>query len=208
LAGKKDDVYFVALVEMASYGCDAALYLREILNHFEPGELDIEREKMHAIEHDGDVARHTMTKKLAREFITPIEREDIMHMSEMIDNVTDKTEDVLLRLYMFNIKEIRPEALEIADIIVKCAAAVKDALEELHNFRKSKTIQELLIEINRLEEEGDRMYNAAVHNVFSEENIDPLAAIAWNHVFHYMEDVCDACEDVADVIEDVIMKNS
>jgi predicted phosphate transport protein (TIGR00153 family) len=193
---------------MASYSCDAARYLREILEHYDPDQLDVQRAKMHSIEHDGDVARHAMTKKLAKEFITPIEREDIMHMSEMIDNITDKTEDVLLRLHMFNIKTIRPEALDVADIIVKCSSAVKDALEELHNFKKSKSIQELLIEINRLEEVGDHMYTSAVHNVFSEEGIDPLMAIAWNHIFHYMEDVCDACEDVADVIEDVIMKNS
>ncbi|MDR0357723.1 MAG: DUF47 family protein, partial [Clostridiales Family XIII bacterium] len=147
-------------------------------------------------------------KKLAKEFITPIEREDIMQMSESIDTVTDKIEDVLLRLYMFNIPEIREDALRIADVIVKCATALKDALEEFHNFRKSKTIQEKIIEVNHLEEEGDRLYTDAVRNVFTDSSLPPLIVSSWDNVFHYMEDVCDACEDVADVIEGVMMKNS
>jgi predicted phosphate transport protein (TIGR00153 family) len=165
-------------------------------------------EKMHAIEQDGDVARHSMTKKLAKEFITPIEREDIMQMSESIDTVTDRIEDVLLRLYMFNIPTVREDALRIADVIVKCATALKEALEEFPNFRKSKTIQEKIIEVNHLEEEGDRLYTEAVRNVFVDDALSPLEATSWHNVFHYMEEVCDACEDVADVIEGVMMKNS
>ncbi|MDR1953457.1 MAG: DUF47 family protein [Clostridiales Family XIII bacterium] len=208
MAGRKENKYYDAFVEMSSYSCDAALLLREILREFNPDDLNMQMEKMHAIEQDGDVARHTMTKKLAKEFITPIEREDIMQMSESIDNVTDKIEDVLLRLYMFNIPSMRDDALLIADVIVKCTTALKDALEEFHNFRKSKTIQEKVIEVNHLEEEGDKLYMMAVRNVFMDESLPPLIASSWNHVLHYMEDVCDACEDVADVIEGVMMKNS
>ena len=131
-----------------------------------------------------------------------------MQMADSIDTVTDKIEDVMMRLYMFNIREVREDAIKIADIIMKCTSALKDALEEFHNFRKSKTINGKVIEVNHLEEEGDRMYVVAVRRVFTEEDINPTTAMAWNEVFHYMEDVCDACEDVANVIEGVIMKNS
>ncbi|MDR1027790.1 MAG: DUF47 family protein [Clostridiales Family XIII bacterium] len=208
MSRKKEDKYYDAFIEMGSYSCDAASLLRKILSDFNTEDLDVQMKKMHAIEHDGDMARHTMTKKLAKEFITPIEREDIMQMSESIDTVTDKIEDVLLRLYMFNILSIREDALLIADIIVKCTTALKEALEEFHNFRKSKTLQEKVIEVNRLEEEGDRLYTLAVRHVFTDESLPPLLASSWGTVLHYMEDVCDACEDVADVIEGVMMKNS
>ncbi|MDR2156685.1 MAG: DUF47 family protein [Clostridiales Family XIII bacterium] len=208
MAGRKEDRYYDAFIEMCGYACDAAMFLREILGDFKADDLDMQIAKMHAIEQDGDVARHTMTKKLAKEFITPIEREDIMQMSESIDNVTDKIEDVLLRLYMFNIPAVRDDALLIADIIVKCTAALKDALEEFPNFRRSKTLQEKIIEVNHLEEEGDRLYTGAVRNVFVDEGLPPLLASSWHNVLHYMEEVCDACEDVADIIEGVMMKNS
>ena len=130
MAKKKDDQYFDALVEMGNYACDAAVFLRKILGDYNPDELDDPRKQMHNIEHNGDTARHNMIKRLSKEFITPIEREDIMAISESVDTVTDKIEDVLLRLYMFNIREIRPEALEIGDVIVKCTSAMKKALEE------------------------------------------------------------------------------
>lgn len=208
MAKKKDDQYFDALVEMGNYACDAAVFLRKILGDYNPDELDDPRKQMHNIEHNGDTARHNMIKRLSKEFITPIEREDIMAISESVDTVTDKIEDVLLRLYMFNIREIRPEALEIGDVIVKCTSAMKKALEETHNFRKSKTLRNLLVEVNDLEDVGDKLYNVAVRNVFTDGSLSPLTAMSWNQVFHYMEDVCDACEDVADLIEGVMMKNA
>ena len=208
MANKKQDRYYDIFIEMAAFSCDAAKFLREILGDFDPDKLEDYMEKMHAIEHDGDVSKHAMTKLLSKEFITPIEREDIMAMSESIDTVTDKTEDALQRMFMYNIKTVRQDAIPIADAVVKCTEAMKDALEEFHNFKKSKTIGEKLIEINTLEEEGDRMYIKATRNVFTDAGLTPLEAFSWSHIFHYLEDVLDACEDVADVIEGVIMKNS
>ncbi|MDR0852423.1 MAG: DUF47 family protein [Clostridiales Family XIII bacterium] len=205
---KKEEKYYEAFIEMSGYSCEAALFLRDILNDYDPDDLDDRIEKMHSIEHSGDLARHIMTKQLAREFITPIDREDIMQMADSIDTVTDKIEDVLLRLHMFNIRVVHEDAVKLADIIVKCATALKEALEEFHNFKKSKTIQEKVIEVNRLEEEGDLLYVQAVRRMFTDERISPLVAMAWSEAYHYMEDVCDACEDVADIIEGVIMKNS
>lgn len=205
---KKSERYFEAFVEMGSFACDAAALLREILGEFDPEQLDENIKKMHAIEHDCDVTRHTMVRKLAKEFLTPFDREDILEMSVLIDTVTDRIEDVLLRLYMFDIKEIREDALVVADVIVKCTGATKDALEEFHNFRKSKTIQDRVIDINRFEDEGDKLYVVSVRNVFTDQSLSPQVSMAWAQVFHYMEEVCDACEDVAEIIEGVIMKNT
>ena len=208
MANKKQDRYYDIFVEMGAFSCDAAIFLREILGDYHPGNLEDYMEKMHAIEHDGDVSKHEMTRLLSKEFITPIEREDIMALGETIDTVTDKVEDALQRMFMYNIKTVRMDALPIAEAVVKCTEAMKDALEEFHNFKKSKTLGEKLIEINTLEEVGDKMYIEAVRNVFTDTGLSPLEAFSWSHIFHYLEDVFDACEDVADVIEGVIMKNS
>lgn len=208
MANKKQDRYYDLFIEMCAFSCDAALYLREILGDFNPDELEANMEKMHSIEHDGDVSRHSMTKLLSKEFITPIEREDIMAMSESIDTVTDKIEDVLQKMYMYNVKSVRKDAILIADLIITCTEALKDALDEFRNFKKSKIINDKVIEINRLEEVGDKMYIDAVRSTFTDTNITPVEAFAWSHIFHYMEDVLDACEDTADVIEGVIMKNT
>jgi len=208
MAKSKQDRYFDMFVEMCTYSKSAALLLREILGDYDPEKLIEHREKMHAIEHDGDVARHEMIKALAREFITPIEREDIMAMGEKIDTVTDKIEDVLQKMYMYDIKTIRDDALVIADTIIKSIETLEEALKEFHNFKKSKIIKEKIIEINRLEEVGDTLYIEGTRKVFTDTDITPLGAFGWSHIYHYMEDVLDACEDAADVIEGVIMRNT
>jgi predicted phosphate transport protein (TIGR00153 family) len=203
----KYDKYFSTFVEMVGYSCEAAHLLKEILNDFKPDELSERMTEMHDIEHAGDIARHVMTKKLSKEFITPIEREDIMDMSEAIDNVTDSIEDVLIRLYIFNIQEISDEAKRMTEVIVKCCEALKSALEEFHNFRKSKDLLDKIILVNQLEEEADAIYMDAVRKVYIKLK-DPILVHSWYETLQFLEDCCDACEDVADVIESVMMKNS
>lgn len=205
MAHKKDVNYFNTFVELAGYSCKAANLLNEIMNNFQAQDLEAKMKEMHAIEHDGDLARHAMVKKLAREFITPIEREDIMAMADQIDDVTDTIEDVLMRMYMFNIKSVRQHALKMTEIIVKCCNALKLALDEFHNFRKSQKLHQLIVEINFLEEEGDKLFTEATRDLYVSCK-DPL--IAWDQLFHYLERCCDACEEVSNVIESVIMKNS
>ncbi|MBR0597429.1 DUF47 domain-containing protein [Sinanaerobacter chloroacetimidivorans] len=207
MAIKKDDNYFGTFVDLVKYSCDAAALLSEIMNNFNADELEDKMKQMHNIEHAGDVERHIMMKKLAREFITPIEREDIVAMADAIDNVTDTIEDVLMRMYMFNITSMREDALKMADIIVKCCHALEQALKEFYNFRKSQTLHSLIIEINRMEEEGDELFMKATRNLYVHSK-DPVETFAWGQTLHYMEKCCDACEDVSDVIESVMMKNS
>lgn len=207
MAMKKDDIYFSTFVVLVKYSCDAAKLLCDIMNNFNADELEEKMKEMHNIEHAGDVERHIMMKKLAREFITPIEREDIMAMADAIDNVTDSIEDVLIRMYMLNVQSMRDDALEMAKIIYKCCEALMEALKEFHNFRKSQSLHNLIVEINRMEEEGDALFMKATRSIYSNSK-DPIETYGWGQTMHYMEHCCDACEDVADVIESVMMKNS
>jgi len=195
-------------IELCAYSHKAALLLREILKDFDSEKFSEYMTNMHAIEHDGDVARHKMMQALAREFITPIEREDIVAMGERIDTVTDKIEDVLQKMYMYNVKAIREDAFAMIDTIIQNIEVLDEALKEFHNFKKSKIIQEKLIEINRIEEEGDRLYIEGTRRIFTDPDITPLEAFGWSHIYHYMEDVNDACEDAADVIEGVVLRNT
>jgi predicted phosphate transport protein (TIGR00153 family) len=208
MASKKQERYFECFVEMSTVSCEAAIFLREVFVNYIPEKLEEYMEKMHAFEHQGDEVRHNMVKLLAKEFITPIEREDIMAMGDAIDTVTDKIEDVLQKMYMYNVKAVRGDAIEGVEMIIECTEALKATLEEFPNFKKSKTINEKIIEINRLEEAGDRFYIRATNGVFTDTELLPLEAFSWSHIYHYMEDVLDACEDAADIIEGVIMKNS
>lgn len=204
---KKDVNYFDTFVELACYTCKAANLLNRIMNSYDAEQMQSKMKEMHDIEHSGDEARHKMIRRLAREFITPIEREDIMAMADSIDTVTDTIEDVLMRMYMYNIKKVTGHARKMTEIILKCCNSMKIALDEFKNFRKSHKLHEMIVEINRLEEEGDALYTEATRHLYK-NCADYKELAAWDTTYHYLEECCDACEDVADVIENVIMKNS
>lgn len=199
--------YFDSFSEMVQYSCDAAKMLYTTLEHFNLGELSQKIEDMHKIEHAADLKKHEMMSNLLHEFITPIEREDIVSLADSIDSVTDAIEDVLIRLYIFNIKGLRLESLAFADVILNCCNALKNAVDEMKNYKRSTTIKSLIIEVNRLEEEGDKLYITAVRDLFLNSK-DTIEIVSWREAFEHFEKCCDACEDVADIIETVIMKNS
>lgn len=207
MARKKDNNYFGMFIEMADYSVLAAAKLHRVLTNYNADKLDEITKDMHEIEHAGDKKKHDLTTKLASEFMTPIEREDIMHLADEIDNVIDCIEDSLLRAYMFNITEIRAEAVEFTETIVKCVNALKNTLIEFENFRKSTTIKNKIVEVNRLEDEGDAIYIRAMRRLYTECK-DPIAIVSWTVMFDQLEKCCDKCEHVADIVENVIMKNS
>lgn len=207
MARKNENNYFKMFAEAVSYSCKAADMLKEDFTDFDPARLAVRIEKMHHIEHTADIAKHELMEKLMKEFITPIDREDILELSNALDDVTDSLEDVLLQLYMFGIISLREDSLTFAAIINDCCHALKKLMLEFENFRKSKVIKNMIIEINHLEENGDRLYTEAMHRLYT-NTPDTLEVLSWTTIYNCMEKCCDKCEDAADVVEAVILKYS
>ena len=118
MSKKSDSYYFQNFIECVECGCQAAKMLEDNLNHFDTGLLQDKLDELHRIEHDADKKKHEMMAVLVKAFITPIEREDIILLSQSIDEVTDKIEDVLIRIYINNVQQIRPEALAFIKVII------------------------------------------------------------------------------------------
>lgn len=204
---KKSNDYFEMLVELIGYSCEAASLLDKTISNFRMSQIDSNVKEMHEIEHSADIKKHEMLNKLSKEFITPIERGDIIELASEIDNVTDAIEDVLVRIYMFNISVMREEALEFSNLIVRICNETSALIKEFRNFKKSSEISKIIININDLEEEGDRIYTKSIKGFYT-SIMDPIRFITWKEIFEYFEKCCDACEHVSDAIESVIMKNS
>ena len=207
MAKKSDNYYFENFIQCVECGCQAAKMLEENLSNFDVSRLSENLDELHKIEHDADKKKHEMMAVLVKAFITPIEREDIILLSQSIDEVTDQIEDVLIRIYINNVHTIRPEALQFTKVIIRCCKVLKEIMEEFANFKKSKTLHGLIIEINALEEEGDRLFIDSMRRLHTEVT-DPLEIIAWREIYNFLEKCCDACEHVADAVESVIMKNT
>ena len=205
---QRSNEYFEGFVSGMESACKAAEYLENLVEHFDSEKLADQIDEIHAIEHAADINKHKLMQKLAKEFITPIEREDIILLLQQIDNVTDFIEDVVRKMFMYNTKAMRSEALEFAAIIKQCCYESRDALKELPGFQKnSERLEQAIVKVNDYEEQGDRLYCAAMRRLYC-ENAEAQDRITWTKLFDWMEACCDACEDVMESVELVVMKNS
>ncbi|MDR1805218.1 MAG: DUF47 family protein [Clostridium sp.] len=199
--------YFTYFEDCAGYAKQAAEYLHAALADYDPKRANEYLTVMHKFENDADTRKHEMTRVLVKEFITPIEREDIMALSQNLDCVVDNVEEVMRRVYMFHIDDVRTEAAEFTKLIMSCCEALVDALVEFRSFKRSKTLGELLREVNSIESRGDQLYSRAVRDLYKKESGE-RQLIIWTKIFDCLEDCLDACEHVADIVESVVVKNT
>ena len=199
--------YFDAFANLSKFSYNLAVTLHDTLSNFDPNTISDKVKAAHQIEHNADNAKHDIMNRLVKEFLPPIGSEDITSLTQEIDDVTDSIEDVLIYIDMFNIQIIRPEILKFTSLLVTCSKAMDEALEEFKSFRNSKKLREKIIEINRLEELGDKLYVDLMRDLFHTSK-DPIELMCWTEIWHRFEKCADNCEDVANIIESIVMKNS
>lgn len=204
---KGDDFYFDNFSQTARILKSAAEYLTECLENYDAEKIEAMVEKMHRLEHSADENRHEMSAVLVRAFVTPVDREDLDLLSHQLDEVADKLEEVIQRFYVYDIKTIRPDAVEFAKKLVFACDLISKAADEFRTFKKSKKIRELIIEINSAEEECDLLYLEAMRRL-TKESANVLEVISWRKIYECFEACADSCEHVSDCIGLVIMKNS
>jgi uncharacterized protein len=160
--------------------------------------------EINVLEHRGDEVIHELFTRLNQTFITPIDPEDIHNLSSALDNVLDGVEDTAHRLVSYRIDPVPAPMVKLSEIVSSCAKALRAAFEALEN---SGSIIEHCIEINRLENEADLIGRASVVDLFDKEK-DPITLIKLKEVYEFFEGTIDSCEDVADVLQNVVVKNS
>ncbi len=207
MANKSDRFYFENFIEATDCACKASTYLTECLTSYDPNRLVDMLKTMHDFEHTGDLKKHEMSAALAKAFVTPVDREDLAMISQNIDEVSDKIEEVLQRFYMDSIDTVPPQALEFAKKIVTCCDLIKSIMEEFSNFKKPARLREMIVELNNLEEACDAIYLSAMHDA-RQHSTDLWEILAWRKIYECLEGCADACEHVGDCIETVIMKNT
>lgn len=207
MAKNKND-YFKLAQEQADFTVKAANLLKDIVCDFDNIEIAKKREEMHELEHEADRFQHNTLTKLSREFITPIDQEDILQLIQTIDDVSDAIDEVGLQLYMFNITSMPKYAPEMADLVLKCVNAMYEALKELKNFKKPEKLRDLIVNINSMEGQADTVYVEAIHNLFVSEDVSYKKLLANRAIYERLEDCCDCCEECANIMELIIIKNT
>jgi hypothetical protein len=166
--------------------------------------LGVAAGEINALEHRGDELIHEIFTRLNQTFITPIDPEDIHNISSALDDVLDGIEDTAHRLVSYKIDPVPADMATLSEIVDSCSKSLQAALEALE---RNGPIMEHCIEINRLENEADRIGRSAVVGLFANET-NPITLIKLKEVYEFFENTIDSCEDVADVLQNVVVKNS
>ncbi|HXU02553.1 MAG TPA: DUF47 family protein [Polyangia bacterium] len=183
-------------------GCRAFLEMVE-----QPGNMETRAERVKQIEHECDEITHAVVESLHKTFITPIDRNDIYTLITKMDDIMDFVEAAADRLALYALPTMTKEVADLARCLVQSAEHVLGAVSSIRDLGKPNGILQHCIEINRLENVADGLLRSALARLFREEN-DPIAVIKWKEIYETLESATDRCEDVANIIEGVVLENS
>jgi predicted phosphate transport protein (TIGR00153 family) len=201
----REERFFDLFEEDARNMVKAAQGLKEMLDNWE--NVGIKVAEITELEHEGDSITHQIVALLHRTFVTPFDREDIAQLSHTMDDVTDFIHAAADALYIYKIDKPTKRAKELADIIVQAATEVGRAMPLLRHRSELKKIMEHCVELNRLENEADKVFRLALGELF-EDSKDTTHIIKWREIYEHMESATDRCEDVANVLEGVALKHA
>ena len=221
MARKQKFDYFDAFVKISDYAVE---YASELVKYMEKNaqivsegrEPDIAHaiqryEELHEIEEASDVLRHSIVDALSTEFLAPIEREDIMIMSEELDDLVDDLDEVLQRMYMYDVHVIKPDVIQMMKMAYRATCAINELCKQFHNFKKPSSLKPYIIKVNDVEKEADQLYIRAVHEIYANAKatgMTSIDALGQAQMINTLEDVCDMCEDIGATVATVMMKNS
>jgi predicted phosphate transport protein (TIGR00153 family) len=201
----KESNLFVLFKKQAQYAVDAAVLFVELTAK---GSFDTETvQKMRDIEHQADEVAHEIMDRLNKTFITPFDREDIHALTSKLDDVIDMIYTIANRMKVYKIIVIDPDLMEFSTVIEKSVRALARAIEGLSDTKRPQATLDTCIEVNRLENIGDTMRDAILAKLFETVN-DPIFLIKWKELYQFAETVLDICEDVAHIVESIIVKQA
>ena len=199
----REEKFFEFFTKAANNILDGAKVLVQMMDE-QDGDLEKGWKHLEEFEHEGDKITHQIIRKLNRTFITPIDREDIHSLTVALDDVMDLIEAVAARMSLYKIKQPTEEARKLAQVILKSAEEIVKAVS---NLERLDDVMEHCIEINRLENEADDVSREAIAGLF-DKGQDPIDVIKWKEIYETMETATDRCEDVANIVESVALKNT
>ena len=197
----KKSIFFTLFVQHAENALEASQALERLVTNFSA--LEDKVRDIHAIEHYGDKLTHQIIQELNGTFVTPLDREDIVGLASKLDDVTDVCYDVAEMISLYKVASIRPAAVRQVRTLVQAASEV---VASLQNLEKLQGLEPHWIKIHTLENEGDQVFREAVADLFA-HSTDPVEIIKWKDIHGLIEVAIDRCEDVANIVETIVVKH-
>lgn len=201
----KEEKFFVYFNEFSKIVADSTQMLLNFTENLDNAEIKFR--EIEEIEHRGDKQLHDIMQALNKTYLTPFDREDIYDIAKGLDDIVDCVEAAASKFLLFNVTEATKYAKALANKISESGEEVITLMKELKNVKGNKNLSASIIKINKLEDEGDSDFREAVRSLFITE-VPPIEVLKWREIYENLEQTLDACEDLADIIEGVVMKHA
>ena len=209
MARKNQHDYFATFQKQAELAMAEADVLIEVIDNFTTAEaVQDYLPRAHEIETQADELNHQNFNAIAVDFITPIDRDDVIKISQALDEVVDDIEEVILQMYTMNVHFMHHSAREMAVIMRNTCQAMMTAASEFKNFKKSEAFRKAVVDTNDFEEEADDLYAKSIRHLYTVDEDKPMRVLVWSRIFTKMEDCTDSAERVVDIMNSVLLKNS
>jgi len=201
----KDKIFFEMFEKSAGLAVAGARALDDLMHDY-PNALAEKVKAIKDIEHQGDDTTHQTIEMFNKTFVTPIDREDIHELITRLDDILDLIDGASSRLAIYKIDKIMPEAHAFAELLIKSTELVGKIVAGLKNMKTAKEVMPYCVNIHTFENEGDQLLRKAMTNLFEHSKNDPVNVIKWKEIYEDLEAATDRCEDVANIVEGVVMK--
>ncbi len=203
---KKTNYYFASFPELCHYSVICAEMVLDYLRNFETGKEEDMKSRVHEVEHQADNKKHEVTEKLMKEFMTPIDREDIMNLLKQIDDVTDAIEEISLKLYIYNYQELPPDTVPFMELTLECVKKTEECLSHFPEFEDPAKLAPYIQEVVKLEERSDEEYISLMRRLYVEEQNGWVRHKA-EAIYSMMESISDQCREVCRYMQTISFKN-
>ena len=204
---KEEFNYFDEFAKSAKLATEAIGELKNYILNFNKDDSEVEMKKIHEIENLADKNLHELKNYLLRDFLPPIDREDILEIANKIDDFIDDIDEIVIDLNIYNISEITSQIKELIELLENATKILYDLIIEFKNFKKIQEIKQKVVEVNKIEEQADKIYENAIKQLYKEEK-DAIYIMKLSNIYEIIENCFDSCENIADSIDDVLLKNS
>ncbi len=200
--------YFAYFAEVAQTAKQQAILLEKTVLNYDETKIQELIQEMHSLEHAADEKKKEMMETLIRDFLPPLDFEEITDLSESLDDVCDQIDDVMMHFYMYNISSIRDDVSKITGKIIEITTDLEALCHSIKGLKNPEQLLGLVRAINDQEEVGDRYYLEAVHNLYSDYSLTFHQICGWENLYHGLENCFDACESAANVVRNILIRHS
>jgi predicted phosphate transport protein (TIGR00153 family) len=199
--------YYDEFIEMAKYSVEITDILKDFILSYNYAEAKEKEKRIHGLENSADITQHRILNYIIKDFVPPIDRDDIITITRMLDDVVDAIDEIVINLDIYAVNELRPEIVSYMDLLETATSKMHELFLEFKNMKNYEKVKKIVVEINDIEEQGDKLYQSTTKDLYLNET-NPIEVVRWTSIFNHLEDCFDSIEHIAESVDGAFMKNS